>query len=287
MDEKLAFVLSGGGARGALQVGALQALCEFGLQPDLLVGTSVGSLNSAFLALYGFSKQSLDRMVDIWHEASRYELLPKSYVRLAFRRMLGRSLSDPADRLREFIISQGITPEMRFTEIEYPRLVVVSADLNSGKPVLHGCGEDERILDALLLSTALPPWFLPVRKQDAYLVDGGMVSNLPVEPALNLGATRIVALDLMDSRNWQDDHNGVTGFLDRLTYSVERRYTELELELAAARGVPTLYLGLSADTHIPFWDFNHTEEMLARGYEIARQTLKVIDGDIFPIISGK
>ena len=54
-------------------------------------------------------------------------------------------------------------------------------------------------------------------------------------------------------------------------------------ELAAARGVPTFYLGLSADTHIPFWDFGHTEEMLARGYEIARQTLEAVDGDIFPV----
>lgn len=283
MDEKFAFVLSGGGSRGALQVGALQALCEFGLQPDLLVGTSVGSLNSAFLALHGFSRASLDRMVEIWHAASHYDLLPKSYVRLAFRRMLGRNVSNPADRLREFIIAQGITPEMRFSQLEPLKLVVVSADLNTGKPVLHGHEEDEHILDALLLSTALPPWFLPVRKQDAYLVDGGMVSNLPIEPALQLGATRIVALDLMDSRNWQDDRNGVTGFLDRLTYSVERRYTELELELAAARGVPTFYLGLSADTHIPFWDFGHTEEMLARGYEIARQTLEAVDGDIFPV----
>jgi predicted acylesterase/phospholipase RssA len=59
MDKKLAFVLSGGGARGALQVGALYALLEYGLQPDLLVGVSIGAANATYLAMNGFSKESL------------------------------------------------------------------------------------------------------------------------------------------------------------------------------------------------------------------------------------
>ena len=273
MERKLAFVLSGGGSRGALQVGALLALCERGLQPDLIVGTSVGSINGAFLALNGFSKASLDRMVTIWREASQMELLPKNYLWLAIRRMMGRASSDPADRMRDFFIAQGVTPEILFSQAKKPELVVVSADLNTGKPVLHGCSGDENILDALLLSTALPPWFMPVRKQEAYLVDGGMVSNLPIEPALRLGATHIVALDLMDSRTWPEDREGVSGFLDRLTFSVERRFTDLELDLAEARGIPTLYLGLSENLHVPFWDFQHTDEMLAQGYMIACQVL--------------
>jgi NTE family protein len=71
MNEVVAFVLGGGGARGALQVGALYALLESGLQPDLFVGTSIGSVNAAFLALHGFSRQGLDRLAAAWREAAR------------------------------------------------------------------------------------------------------------------------------------------------------------------------------------------------------------------------
>ena len=70
MESKLAFVLGGGGSRGALQVGALFALLERGLQPDLLVGTSIGAVNAAFLALNGFSKESLELLCGTWHKAA-------------------------------------------------------------------------------------------------------------------------------------------------------------------------------------------------------------------------
>ena len=273
MKNKLAFVLSGGGSRGALQVGALRAIFERGLRPDFLIGTSIGSVNGAFLALNGFSEASLDRLVVSWQNASAGDLLPKNYVRLALRAMLRDTANNPAHRLREFLIEHGMTPELRFGDLSGPRLYVVSADLNRGKPVLHGLEAEEKVLEALLLSTALPPWFMPVKKQDAYLVDGGMVSNLPIELAIQMGATHIVALDLMDARELSEDHNGFTGFLDRLTFAVERRFTDLEMELAQARGVPLLYMGLSGDLHIPFWDFDHTGELVERGYEIACRIL--------------
>ncbi len=198
MEKKLAFVLSGGGARGALQVGALYALLETGIQPDFMIGASIGAVNSAFLAMNGFSKESLDQLSAAWRNAGASDLLPANYVWLTVRAMFKRSSNDPSRRLRDFFISQGLTPELSFTDIQKPNLVIVSADLNTGKPILHGTMEEDKILDALLLSTALPPWFMPVRKQDRYLMDGAVVSNLPVEPAINLGATEIVALDLIE-----------------------------------------------------------------------------------------
>lgn len=281
MDNKLAFVLSGGGSRGALQVGALRALLEYGFVPDFLIGTSIGSVNGAFLGLHGFSQASLEQMVVAWQTASTKDLLPKNYIRLALQAMLRPSANNPAQRLREFLISYGMTPELRFGDLHGPQLYMVSADLNRGTPVLHGVQGEESVLDALLLSTALPPWFLPVKKQDAYLVDGGLVSNLPIEPALRVGATHIVALDLLDERELAVDRDGFSGFLDRLTFSVERRYTDLEMKLANARGVPILYMGLSENIHIPFWDFDHTHELLERGYETACRILDDEQGKSF------
>jgi NTE family protein len=274
MEKKLAFALSGGGSRGALQVGAMYALLECGLQPDLFLGASIGAANAAFLALNGFSKESLDRLATAWRGATALDLLPANYLWLTVRAMFGRSARDPSRHLKDFFITQGLSPELCFADITQAQLVIISADLNTGMPILHGVLPEDKVLDALLLSTALPPWFMPVRKQDRYLMDGALVSNLPVEPAINLGATEIVALDLIDAREMIAEGDGVRGFLDRLIYSVEKRHSDLELQLAEARGIPTLYLGLTGETPVPIWDFRHTDELIAHGYDIARQVIE-------------
>jgi NTE family protein len=274
MDKKLAFVLSGGGSRGALQVGALYALLEYGLQPDLIIGVSIGAANAAFVALNGFSRDSLDRLTAAWHSAGSSELMPANYVWLTVRAMLNRSSSDPSHRVRDFFIHHGLTPDLAFTDTTHPNLVIVSADLNTGKPILHGTMPDDKILDAVLLSSALPPWFMPVRKQDRYLMDGAVVSNLPVEPAISLGASEIVALDLIDGREIVAAGEGVRGFFSRLIYSVGRRQSDLELQLAQARGIPLLYLCLTGESPVQIWDFSHTDDLIDQGHEIARQAIQ-------------
>lgn len=274
MDNKnLAFVLGGGGSRGALQVGALYALLEYGLQPNLLVGTSIGAVNAAFLALNGFSRDSLDQLRITWRKASEMDLLPSNYIQTTLRAMLGRSLPNPAHRIQDFFVQNGLTPDLCFADVAQMRLVIVSADLNSGKPVLYGEELDTKILDALLMSTALPPWTMPVKKQSQYLMDGGVLSNLPIEPALRMGATQIVALDLLDARELFGTGNKFGYFLDRLTYSVQQRQVDLELELAKALGVPVFYVDLVGRESVPLWDFRHTEDLIEQGYQMTQQAL--------------
>jgi NTE family protein len=274
MSKNLAFVLSGGGARGALQVGALYALLENGLQPDILIGTSIGAVNAAFVALHGFSKQGLDELSETWHKASQMDLLPSNYVWMAVRSMFGRSASDPSTRIRDFMIENGITPELCFSDFTNPRLYIISADLNTGQPMIHGDSPDAKVLEGLLLSTALPPWFKPVRKQERYLMDGGVVSNLPVEPAIHMGARQIIALDLMDTRETFPGNNDVVTFLDRLSMAVEKRQNDLEIALAEARGIPIIYAGLIGDTPVAYWDFRHTDVLIGRGYEMMQKALQ-------------
>jgi predicted acylesterase/phospholipase RssA len=230
------------------------------------------------LALNGFSKQSLDTLKTAWQNADASDLLPANYIWLTMRAMFNRSSNDPSQRLRNFFIEHGVTPELSFSDITHTDLVIISADLNTGKPMLHGEQAQDKILDALLLSTALPPWFMPVHRQERYLVDGGVVSNLPVEPAIKHGATQVIALDLIDSREILGSVEGIRGFLDRLIYSIERRQLDLELELAEARGIPLLYLGLTGKKPVAIWDFQHTDELIDQGYEIAR---RIIEGQQF------
>ncbi len=274
MNNKLAFVLSGGGARGALQIGSLYALLENGYLPDLLVGTSIGAVNAAFLALHGFSREGLDRLTEAWHRAAELDLLPNNYIRLTLRAMLGRSSNNPAGQIRDLLINSGLTPELRFADIQQPRLIIVSSDLNTGKPVLHGDAPTDLVLDALLISTALPPWSMPIHNHHQVLMDGGVVSNLPIESALQAGATRIVALDLSDMRETFGGKRGLGLFLNNLAYAMERREGDLELRLARAQGVPVFYLGLVGKDPTPILDFQHVDDLIAQGYEITCQAIR-------------
>ena len=63
LKKNLAFVLGGGGARGAFQVGALRALLEAGISPDILVGTSTGAVNATSLALHGINLETINELV--------------------------------------------------------------------------------------------------------------------------------------------------------------------------------------------------------------------------------
>jgi predicted acylesterase/phospholipase RssA len=71
-----AFVLSGGGSLGAVQVGMLQALAERRVTPDLLVGTSAGALNAVFVAAHGMSPTSLDLLAATWAALRRDDVFP-------------------------------------------------------------------------------------------------------------------------------------------------------------------------------------------------------------------
>lgn len=273
--NQLAFVLGGGGARGALQVGALRALFERGYQPDMLVGTSVGAVNAAHLALRGYSADGLDALAEAWRNAGEADLLPANYIRQTLRAMLRASDSGPARRLRDFFIANGVSPELRFSAIERPRLIIVSSDLSTGAPVLHGLQPEDYVLDALLASTALPPWVMPRKAGGHYLIDGGLVSCLPVEPALQAGATGIVALDLMDARDPLGEAHGFGLLVNRVVCAVGQRQADLELKLAQARGVPVLYIDLTCEPLVRIWDFRHTDALIRRGYELACRALDV------------
>lgn len=274
MKRKLAFVLAGGGARGALQVGALQALLEAGLYPNLLVGTSIGAVNAAFLALRGFTKDSLEELTSVWREAARANFLPANYLWLNVRVLFGRPATDHVDRLQDYLVAHGLTPELRFGDLKHPRVIVVAADLNAGQPVLYGQNPNDRVLEGVLASTALPPWMLPLSKNGQLLVDGGTVSNLPIEPALRAGATKIIALDLADARDVQAQDAGIGPFLGKLIYTLGQRQQELELALASARGIPVTHIPLQGNVCVPLWDFRYTDELISQGYQIARQHLE-------------
>jgi len=270
----LAFALGGGGARGALQVGALRALLEASLHPDLLVGTSVGAVNAAYVAVRGFTVETLTELEAAWRDAVEADLLPANHLWLTVRILFNRANVRPfRHRFRDFFVAHGLDPELCFGDLSGPRLILVAADLNEHRPVLYGEEPSQSILEGLLASTALPPWVRPLQVGEHFLMDGGAVSNLPIEPALRGGATEIIALDLFDPRFLEPEAHGFGPFLARLLVTVEQRQIDLEMALAEERGVPVHHLALRAEQPVATWDFSHTEDLIVQGYAIAKRAI--------------
>jgi NTE family protein len=273
LNRPLALALSGGGARGALQVGALRALLEAHIQPDLLVGTSIGAANAAALAIRGVTTSSIASLVEDWRAATAADLLSSNTLRLMMRAVLDRAAHRPDHRLRDFFIARGLSPDLRFGDIHDVQLILVAADLNTGRVVLYGPDPRQSVLEGVLASTTLPPWMPPLEKEGQLLMDGGLVSNLPIEPAVAAGAAEIIALDLTDPRGVLTVTNGLGVFLDKLITTVEQRELALEMTSAAAYGILVRRIPLRVETPMPIYDFGHTDDLILRGYEITRQAM--------------
>ncbi len=269
----LAFVLSGGGARGALQVGALRALLEANKRPDLLVGTSIGAVNAAYLALRGVTLSGIDELAHSWAEAAKVNLLPSNWVWLVLSALFGKAATRSFRRMQQFFIDQGISPELRFGDIRDVRLIVVAADLNTRSTVLFGQDPQDSVLEGVLASSALPPWIRPLEKNGRSLVDGGAISGMSIQSAIEEGATEIVALDLADRRGLSPKATGFLPDLSRLLATMQQHQVEMELALARARRVPVRRIALQGRTPVPIWDFRRTKELVELGYVIACQEI--------------
>ena len=276
-------MLGGGGSRGALQVGALRALFEAGYQPDLVTGTSIGAANGAFLSVHGFDLNGIGRLEQIWQQTMRQELMSSNLWWETMRILLKRRNGHSVQRVREFAIEHGLKPDLRFKDLDSVYLYPVAADLNTGQPVVFGVDPEELVLESVMASMTLPPWMLPEEKDGRFLMDGGAVSNLPVEAAVQMGATEVIALDLFDPQEEDSEEpSGLRPLLWKFNRMVEARQVELEIKLAEASGVPVRHIILSGDPPVPMWDFRRSVELMDTGYHIAREAIQTWQPTVQP-----
>ena len=277
MEKCLAFVLGGGGARGAMQVGAIRALFEAGPQPDLLVGTSIGAANSAMLALWGMNMAGIEALELAYQHMSDARLMDPNLAKFAWNTVSGRPNLRGSQYAREFLIAQGLSPELRFGQIRNVRLATVAADLHTRQPFIYGLDPEQSVLEGVLASTAIPPWFAPIENDGHCLIDGGALSNLPIEPALALGATEIIALDLSDpgklAEGSYSNNSNNNPYVKHLISAVVQREIALEMELAATRKVPVKYVRLTSSPYVQTWDFSSHRDLFKIGYEIMRSEM--------------
>jgi NTE family protein len=190
---KVALVLGGGAARGFAHIGVIKALEAQGIVPDIVVGTSAGSVVGALYAagMSGFELQNLalqmeEGMVADW-------TLPNRGV------LKGEALQD--------FINQKVK-NLTIQKLPKP-LGVVATDLQSGELVLFRRGDTGTAVRA---SSAVPGVFQPVEISGRDYVDGGLTSPVPAQSARTMGADFVIAVDISNVSR----RDKLTGTLDVL-----------------------------------------------------------------------
>ena len=222
---KVGLVLSGGGAKGMSHIGALRIIEELGIPIDYVVGTSIGSIIGGIYAL-GYSADELDSLVrsqdwdllmkdqvarrdiafDFKEDNDRYILSIPFYSRQnlteqteAQKGSRGILRNVPGALVRGQNLDQlftklsvGYQDDIDFNTLPIP-FACVAVDLNTKEEVVFHSGN---IVTAIRASMSIPGYFTPVRFGEKYLVDGGMLNNLPVDVVKQMGADYVITIDL-------------------------------------------------------------------------------------------
>lgn len=260
-----AFVFSGGGSLGAVQAGMLLALAEADIYPDLVVGTSVGAINAAWVAGQP-DAQGARRLAEIWRGVRRSDVFPTRFVNGFLGFMGKRNCLIRSDELRH-LIAANVSFE-NLEEAKVP-LMVVAADITTGMEVVLSRGN---ALDALAASAAIPGVFPPVVIGAQTLVDGGVLNNAPISHAIEAGATRVYVLPTGYACALTKPPQGALAIaLQSITLMVHQR---LASDVERYQGSVELHVmpPLCPLTVSPV-DFSHTAELIERARSSTRTWL--------------
>lgn len=176
---RIGLALGGGAARGFAHVGVIQVLEEAGIRPDMVVGTSAGSLVAALYAS-GRNGAQLQQVAESLEEAALTDWTLPIFGRGALK---GEALA----RYVSSLVNHKLIEEMPMP------LAIVATDLGSGQGVLFRRGSTGTAVRA---SSAVPSVFQPVTIAGRDYVDGGLVSPVPVGFARQMGADLVIAVDI-------------------------------------------------------------------------------------------
>lgn len=260
-----AFVLSGGASLGAVQVGMLRSLLERGIVPDLIVGSSVGAINGAWLAGRP-DVAGVEALANVWQSIGRRDVFPTHPV-VGLLGFLGRrDHLVPPDRLARLIREH--LPYTYLEDAPVP-LHIVATQVTTGQEVLLSRGP---AVPAILASAAIPGIFPPVQIGAHLLMDGGVVNNTPISHAVHLGATTVYVLPTGYACNLTEAPSSALGVvLQALTLLIEQQLmndVERYESVADLHVLPPLCpLAVSAA------DFSHAAELIDRAHRASAEWL--------------
>lgn len=243
-----------------MECGLYRALVELGVRIDLIVGTSIGALNGAFIAA-GLSPTELE---DVWRSVRR-----RSFFRL--NRELFWELKQ-ADSLytvagiRSFLETN--LPVKRFEDLKIP-LYVTATRLQTGESVYFERGD---LIGPLLASIALPGIFPPIEHEGYQLMDGGLSDNVPITFAARQGARRAIFMLCVCCGRQSGPVRGIESIVSQaVSVMLDLKYRQDIVQFHGQLDLIALEPALGFD--VPMLDFSHTEELIGGAYRAAMAEL--------------
>ncbi|MER6950105.1 patatin-like phospholipase family protein [Nonomuraea sp. NPDC000554] len=263
-----AFVLGGGGVLGAYEVGMLQALHEAGIEPDLVVGTSVGALNGALIA--AAPADAVRILSSLWRSDVVRTAFAGSWVsRISTLAKTGTHLH-PAGPLRALL--DEMVPVSLIEDLAVPfQCVAASVERASGHWFTSG-----PLVDAVLASCAVPGLLPPVAIGGEHYFDGGLVHSIPVGRAVRLGAKRLYVLHVgrierplaAPRRPWE---------VGMVAFEIARRHRFAEEMATLPPGVEVHVLpsgATEAVSPLRYRDVSQTARHIERAYQASARYLR-------------
>jgi len=278
---KIGLVLGGGGARGYAHLGVLKKLEEMRVPVDYIAGTSMGSIVGGFLA----TGMDPDELVTVVKNAEWDDLFKDKTSRedLPFRRkadddlgLFGPKLGIGKDSsllpkgvvsgqkivfMFESVVSQRVNVE-NFDDLPIP-FRAIATDIVTGDMVVMDKGA---LSSAMRASMAVPGVFDPVRHHGQLLVDGGLVRNLPVDVARDMGADVIIAVDVGTKLATKEELDSVIAIVYQMSGLLTVSNTNTQIESLGERDV---LIAPAIGDKISSSDFDKLDAAIPLGYEAA------------------
>ena len=273
-----ALVLSGAGNFGAMQAGAMEPLLEAGFRPELIVGTSAGALNGLLLASDPTAEGARRAQV-AWQRISLREIGTPGLLGSVRRLVTNRDSLIPSVPLARYIArSLGLDMETfgQLHERHGVQARAVAVCMETGELAVFGDRDDDRLIDAAMSSTAIPPFLAPWRVGGRRYLDGGVRSKLPVLVAIERGATQILAVNVVGLMGGPERAHGLMGISSYAISLGIDEMTDREIELARRTGIELHLLELRVPSDVTFWDFSHGERLVAAGRQAAHSWLEAM-----------
>ena len=282
---KFGLALSGGGARGLSQIGIIKAFDEAGIDISYIAGTSMGSIIGGlyasgyrgteiedivrtidFSSLFSDSRQRQSMYITQREERDKYLVS----IRLdGLKPHIPRALT-AGQRLTSFLTDLTIRANYICGD-DYNRLPIpyraVATDIGDGSEVVINHGN---IADAMRASMAFPLAFTPVERDGQYLMDGGIVTPVPVDVCRNMGADFVIAVNTTSTLLPAEQINDPVDIANQVTSIMQQPF--LAEQLSHADFVIEPHLNGVASFHM-----NQQDSLIAMGYAAGRQAVRDIE----------
>lgn len=268
----MAFVLSGGGNLGAAQVGMLRALLERGVQPDLIVGCSIGALNGAVLA-EAPSLNGIARLERTWLTVVPRDVIPRQRLPHAVALARRGEAIHSNDGIRR-LLARTLCAR-RFEDLDV-RFECVATDVEAAAERWFADGP---LFDAVLASSALPALFPPVEIDGRYYLDGGVVNDVPLQRAVDLGAKELYVMEVGSfSRRWEVPRRPLDTVRQAHAIARQHRFQKDLTSLPDDVQVHLLPHGTDPERKpIRVGDFRWSAELIEAAYEASSTYLRELD----------